>query len=655
MMKKFAFFALGSFLLLHGQAEALTFLVPGQFPKIQEAIKAASSGDTVTIKAGTYEESLKFKEGVILAGESRDKVIVQCDGGAGSVLLIEQCAKGKISQMTFRHVRGPAAQAAQGDGFNVVVINQSDVELDHCAFLDGTTNGIAVVAKCSPLLKDCEARGNRVHGLMAYGRPAAPRIVGGVFANNGRNGIYFSAEAGGSVENSTCSGNGSHGISVDNKNGVLKASGNTLTGNRKEAIYLEPGGKHEIQGNKESGNHIDTVSWDLGRLLAEKKFEELDQIAAKLLAEKRRYLSTEWQLEFYFRSLGRPSELGPALDPKAYPELMQAWLAARPQSAACRVTMAEEAINAGWSARGGGYAPEVTEAGWKGLAEHLKRARDLLSEAEKLDPKNPAIYSRMITVAMGSSASGKEIGGIFDKGVKAEPLYHPLYYARASTLLPRWGGKEGDLQRFAEEAVKITKDAEGDGFYARIAGEVAHTYGIEEIRKKDGLSWERIQRGFEEICNRYPKSDYEKNLYCWVATKFDDRASAAKCFEKIGYDWDSFVWSSRHQFDVWKKWAAGGEKPNSPALNNAVKYSKIEEARKILKDGKPKIDERDEDGFTSLQYAIAYGTVDMAKLLLDSGADMNLKDEFGYSPLALAIRRNKKEIAEFLRSRGAKE
>lgn len=50
--------------------------VPADYPTIQAAIDAASSGDTILVSAGTYNESVNFnKSGVTLRGESKSAVI----------------------------------------------------------------------------------------------------------------------------------------------------------------------------------------------------------------------------------------------------------------------------------------------------------------------------------------------------------------------------------------------------------------------------------------------------------------------------------------------------------------------------------------------------------------------------------------------------
>jgi hypothetical protein len=52
---------------------------PADFHTIQEAIDAASSGDTVFVKAGTYNENITINKALTVTGENRDEVIITRD------------------------------------------------------------------------------------------------------------------------------------------------------------------------------------------------------------------------------------------------------------------------------------------------------------------------------------------------------------------------------------------------------------------------------------------------------------------------------------------------------------------------------------------------------------------------------------------------
>ena len=67
------------------KAEPRTIIVPDHYPTIQQAINAASPGDTIYVRAGTYPENVVVNKPVYLVGESAENTII--DGsGAGHVI-----------------------------------------------------------------------------------------------------------------------------------------------------------------------------------------------------------------------------------------------------------------------------------------------------------------------------------------------------------------------------------------------------------------------------------------------------------------------------------------------------------------------------------------------------------------------------------------
>ena len=109
-------------------------------------------------------------------------------------------------------------------------------------------------------------------------------------------------------------------------------------------------------------------------------------------------------------------------------------------------------IDAAWALRGGGWAQDVTEEGWRGFNSNLKQARDCFLKAHELHPDYARAASRMITVAMGA---GEELNldprEWFDKATSAQVDHIGAYSRYRNTLLPRWGGSYKAMHDFAME------------------------------------------------------------------------------------------------------------------------------------------------------------------------------------------------------------
>jgi ankyrin repeat protein/tetratricopeptide (TPR) repeat protein len=94
-----------------------------------------------------------------------------------------------------------------------------------------------------------------------------------------------------------------------------------------------------------------------------------------------------------------------------------------------------------WAARGNKWASSVTQKGWGGFKEHLKKAREALTEAWEMHPDRPEAAALMITVAMGGGAlPGETTIFWFNRAVKAEIDYQKAYDKLFWALRPRWGG-----------------------------------------------------------------------------------------------------------------------------------------------------------------------------------------------------------------------
>ncbi|MFO1482271.1 MAG: hypothetical protein U1F71_02810 [Verrucomicrobiaceae bacterium] len=100
-------------------------------------------------------------------------------------------------------------------------------------------------------------------------------------------------------------------------------------------------------------------------------------------------------------------------------------------------------VEIAWMKRSSKWANNVTEAQWKGFADHLKNARDLLGRAVRLRPDRPEAASLMIPVAMGENVDFNELRAWFNRAVTAQFDYMPAYKNLLWAYRPRWGG---DLQ-----------------------------------------------------------------------------------------------------------------------------------------------------------------------------------------------------------------
>jgi parallel beta-helix repeat protein len=145
-----------------------------QYAKIQEAINAASEGDTIQVKAGTYQENLQIIKRLTLQGEGKDKVTIQ-----GTVTILSA----KLVTLSGFTVKG---------GQGVQIEDSTTVVLSDNAFVESTAEGLRARSSFTVTLRGNLISRNKSHGLLlAFGSRAI--ITGNTITSNGGDGVTIRA------------------------------------------------------------------------------------------------------------------------------------------------------------------------------------------------------------------------------------------------------------------------------------------------------------------------------------------------------------------------------------------------------------------------------------------------------------------------------
>jgi hypothetical protein len=110
-----------------------------------------------------------------------------------------------------------------------------------------------------------------------------------------------------------------------------------------------------------------------------------------------------------------------------------------------------------WASRGGGYASDVTEEGWKGFRQSLAKAREALSASWKLRPDRPEAAAIMVNVALSAPHPDESPRTWFDRTVAARFDYMPAYDNLLNALRQRWGGSDEQILSFARECAETRR------------------------------------------------------------------------------------------------------------------------------------------------------------------------------------------------------
>jgi hypothetical protein len=276
-------------------------------------------------------------------------------------------------------------------------------------------------------------------------------------------------------------------------------------------------------------------------------YSELESIASGLQRQQPRFKGGAYQLHEFYSLLSSPGELT-ATDAEwqAHIAKLGVWAKAYPDSPAPRVAMAHSYLNFAWKARGNGFANTVTAEGWTLFRQRVQSARQVLEDAAKVSTHCPEWFRAMQTVALAQGWPRAQVDSLVDAALANEPGYYYFAQAEANYLLPKWYGKPGETEKFAEKVADRTGGDEGNIEYFLVA------MSMNCCRKTQApaLDWSRVREGFEALERLYGSTNRQRNAMAFLALRAGDNDTAQQLFTRIGNNWEQSVWRSKVRFDA---------------------------------------------------------------------------------------------------------
>ena len=307
----------------------------------------------------------------------------------------------------------------------------------------------------------------------------------------------------------------------------------------------------DIPANDEAGDadskDANAFRTNVANLFNQEKFDQLDEIANEVRSQKSRFPGGAWKSHVFYSVLREPGSLT-ATDQtwNVHFERLQRWIERNPDSITPDVALAASYLRFAWKARGKGYANTVTADGWRLFAERVQKARDVLEQAQSLATRDPEWYRTMQTVSLAQGWHQKQAEELFAEANSVEPGYYYFDEAFANYLLPKWYGKPGDSEEFAQSIAERIGGAEGDSVYFRIALSLNCCKAQPQV---PSISWERVKQGFASSKQLYGSTNYQRNAVAFMALRQGDREYAQQLFARIGDNWNERVWRSKDNFD----------------------------------------------------------------------------------------------------------
>ncbi|MBX3734410.1 MAG: hypothetical protein KF791_17680 [Verrucomicrobiae bacterium] len=122
-------------------------------------------------------------------------------------------------------------------------------------------------------------------------------------------------------------------------------------------------------------------------------------------------------------------------------------------SAAAQLFLGDRSTTFAWTARGGGWASDVTETGWRLFETRLSTAETALRNAWRLDPSLPTTPERMIWVCIGRGHNRREMELWFQRGRNLTVGSYELHHGKATYLMPKWHGSIKEVLEFGRQCL----------------------------------------------------------------------------------------------------------------------------------------------------------------------------------------------------------
>jgi parallel beta-helix repeat protein len=211
------------------------------YSKIQQAITAASEGDTIQVGAGTYQENLTITKRLTLQGEGKDKVTIQ-----GTVTILST----KLVTLSGFTVKG---------GQGVQIEDSTTIVLSDNAFVESTAEGLLARSSFTVTLRGNLISRNKSHGLLlAFGSRAL--ITGNTITSNGGDGVTIRASQA-DLSDNIVRDNGGCGVRADADSTVTGSVTSANTSGNQAGNLCEKAVKLDTEPPQVSCQPPDTTRW----------------------------------------------------------------------------------------------------------------------------------------------------------------------------------------------------------------------------------------------------------------------------------------------------------------------------------------------------------------------------------------------------------
>jgi hypothetical protein len=203
-----------------------------------------------------------------------------------------------------------------------------------------------------------------------------------------------------------------------------------------------------------------------------------------------------------------------------------------------------------------GFADTVSAEKWGLFNDRITAARRTLEATPESAQQDPVWWRVFLRIARAQEGTNYEFDQALGTAKSLKPTFWRYDVSRAESLLPRWYGKPGDWEAYAEQAA-ARPDGLGDEVYARIVMALRGYYG--NIFRETKASWPKTRAGLERMLQLYPESLDILSEAALLAVHAGDRAMAKSLFDRLGERYMPSVWQKPEYLIQCRNWAGAAE------------------------------------------------------------------------------------------------
>jgi tetratricopeptide (TPR) repeat protein len=274
------------------------------------------------------------------------------------------------------------------------------------------------------------------------------------------------------------------------------------------------------------------------------RFDELEQRLSDYYALRHGTRSEATRFGLALQRTAKAIDLDPALRRQ-----LQAWKKAVPKSARPWVVEAHVALREAWRARGsGGYASSVSKDAWRGFYERVSAADELLAEAARIAPRDPAAAEMRIETALLGPGGLEPIVARFEAAIEIDPASEYAHRLMHRAMLGRWHGDDKLALAFVREAVRRQPQQpalaalliDAHEYVARGGGK-ASPQAISMYFREQKV-WSECLAALERYVSAHPTDPWGRNRLAWLAWRGGRRDIARREFAALDGDILDEMW-----------------------------------------------------------------------------------------------------------------